>query len=158
MKSSPPADGRQSGGPLILILHWFCAVNQYVRPPTRAHKSIRMRECGLSPTVRVMFPAAMAVNLSGSRISLPAAGRGHNLPARPRGFVPTPSWRGGGRVDPMRQVGEQRLGFIIMGSGPAEAGRWKKSRKIGEADSTAMPNPLSLVLNHWSNTHFILDS
>jgi hypothetical protein len=56
----------------------------------------------------------------------------------------------------MRQAGEQRLGFIIMGWGPAEAGRWKQSRKIGEADSTAMPNPLSLVLNHWSNTHFIL--
>lgn len=61
-------------------------------------------------------------------------------------------------MDPMRQAGEQRLGFIIMGSGPAEAGRWKQSRKIGEADSTAMPNPLSLVLNHRSNTHFILDS
>jgi hypothetical protein len=65
-------------------------------------------------------------------------------------------------VDPMRQAGEPRIHrvsrFLIMGSGPAEAGRWKQPRKIGEADSTTMPNPLSLVLNHWSNTHFILNS
>jgi hypothetical protein len=32
----------------------------------------------------------------------------------------------------------------------------EQPRKIGEADSTTMPNSLRLVLNHWSNTYFIL--
>jgi hypothetical protein len=52
---------------LILILHQFCAVN-ISRAPTTTHKSIWIREGGLSPTVRVAFlsttmlPAAVVVN------------------------------------------------------------------------------------------------